>query len=126
MSATNNEDCIRSVFSNGAHAYLTKDVDEEVIVNTIRNLHQNNYSLSPTVMNALMLSDKGSLTGGGGTLNGSQRAIVAYIANGFLNKQIADKLRIVIGTVDYHIKKIYQKTGCRSRAALIFMRCSIS
>jgi len=38
--------------------------------------------------------------------------ILALIAKGFLSKQIADKLKISINTVNNHRRNILEKTGC--------------
>ncbi|MFG3381332.1 LuxR C-terminal-related transcriptional regulator [Streptomyces sp. NPDC047999] len=52
-------------------------------------------------------------------LNGRENRIVQLVAEGLTNKQMARRLGISPHTVNYHLKKLFQKTGVNSRIALL-------
>lgn len=56
-------------------------------------------------------------------LTGRELQIAALIAQGLLNKQVADKLGISEWTVCAHLRRIYTKLGVTSRAAMAY-RCA--
>lgn len=47
-----------------------------------------------------------------------QRAILALVADGWQDKEIAATLSISHNTVNRHLSILRQRTGCRNRAAL--------
>lgn len=49
--------------------------------------------------------------------------IIMLVAEGYVNKQIADKLHISEWTVSTHMRRIFAKLGVDSRAAMVF-RCT--
>jgi DNA-binding CsgD family transcriptional regulator len=53
-----------------------------------------------------------------GTLSARERELVALVAQGRTNAQIAEQLDISIRTVRSHLDRIRDKTGCRRRADL--------
>ena len=52
-------------------------------------------------------------------LSGRQREISFFVARGFTNEQIGEKLDISEPTVKTHLRNIYSKTGVHDRAQLI-------
>ncbi|MEU4173691.1 LuxR C-terminal-related transcriptional regulator [Streptomyces sp. NPDC026589] len=52
-------------------------------------------------------------------LNDQESRIVQLVAEGLTNKQMARRLGISPHTVNYHLKKLFQKTGVNSRIALL-------
>ena len=70
---------------------------------------------------ALMLADPGPpqpATSGQGRLSARERQLVALVAQGRTDAQIAAELYISIRTVRSHLDRIRDKTGCRRRADL--------
>ncbi len=55
-------------------------------------------------------------------LTGRELQIVALVADGRVNKQIADVLRISEWTVSTHLRRIFAKLGVDTRAAMV-SRC---
>jgi non-specific serine/threonine protein kinase len=53
-----------------------------------------------------------------GTLSARERELVALVAQGATNAQIAARLYISVRTVGSHLERIRDKTGCRRRADL--------
>ena len=70
---------------------------------------------------ALMLTDPGPLqpaAPGSARLSARERELVALVAQGRTNAQIAVQLYISVRTVISHLDRIRDKTGCRRRADL--------
>ena len=70
---------------------------------------------------ALMLTDPGPpqpAARGPGTLSAREQELVALVARGRTDAQIAAELYISIRTVRSHLDRIRDKTGCRRRADL--------
>jgi DNA-binding CsgD family transcriptional regulator len=79
-------------------------------------------SLAAAAEYALMLTDTGSPQHAGTAppdkLSGRERELVALVAQGRTDAQIAAQLYISIRTVRSHLDRIRDKTGCRRRADL--------
>jgi DNA-binding CsgD family transcriptional regulator len=71
---------------------------------------------------ALMLTAPGpqpsAAAPGAGQLSARERELVALIAQGRTNAQVAAQLYISVRTVSSHLDRIRDKTGCRRRADL--------
>jgi len=55
---------------------------------------------------------------GSGQLSARERELVALVAQGRTNAEIAAQLYISVRTVSSHLDRIRDKTGCRRRADL--------
>jgi len=78
-------------------------------------------SLATAAEYALMLTDPGPLqpaAPGSARLSARERELVALVAQGRTNAQIAAQLYISVRTVISHLDRIRDKTGCRRRADL--------
>ena len=78
-------------------------------------------SLAAAAEYALMLTDPGPpqpATPGQGRLSARERQLVALVAQGRSDAQIAAELYISIRTVRSHLDRIGDKTGCRRRVDL--------
>ena len=76
---------------------------------------------------ALMLTDPGPLrpAPGPGRLSARERELVALVAQGRTDAQIAAELYVSIRTVRSHLDRIRDKTGCRRRADLTRLALSV-
>jgi len=54
-------------------------------------------------------------------LTQTERRIVALVADGRTNQEIADRLRVRPKTVEWNLTKIYRKLNVRSRTELAVM-----
>jgi RNA polymerase sigma factor (sigma-70 family) len=52
-------------------------------------------------------------------LSPREREILTLLSEGFLYKEIADRLNVAYATVRTHIERIYQKLQVRSRAQAV-------
>ena len=49
------------------------------------------------------------------TLTEREQNVLFYVAQGFINSEIADKLHISVHTVKAHLEAIYEKFGVKNR-----------
>jgi len=79
-------------------------------------------SITTAAEYALMLTASGppqrGASAGLGKLSARERELVALVARGRTNAQIAEELHISVRTVGSHLDRIRDKTGCRRRADL--------
>lgn len=126
----------------GAAGYLTKDASAEEIEAAIHAVHAGRTALDPAVqarLVALALRDgapsAGAPSGGaptpdGATADGEQAPlpdeltareaeVLALIADGLSNDEIAARLVVGRATVKSHVNRIFSKTGSRDRAQAV-------
>ncbi len=118
----------------GANGYLLKDVSPEEVAEAIRGVHEGQSMLSP-MMAAKLLTEFATLSSPPATpattpelgvprLTGRELGILALVARGMLNREIAAELFIAENTVRNHIRNILDKLQLHSRteAALYAVR----
>jgi DNA-binding CsgD family transcriptional regulator len=76
-------------------------------------------TLAAAVEFAVMTAnDDGQASTGTGALSARERELVALVAQGRTDAEIAEKLFISVSTVRTHLDRIRDKSGCRRRADL--------
>ncbi|HEX4787832.1 MAG TPA: response regulator transcription factor [Actinospica sp.] len=113
----------------GARSYLTKDADRKDIAHALRAAADGLAVFDPRVHAALLSAaarpapgaasaepDSAELPDG---LTQREAEILALIAQGLTNPEIASRLFLSGHTVKTHINRIFAKTGSRDRAAAI-------
>jgi DNA-binding NarL/FixJ family response regulator len=105
----------------GARGYLLKDTLHKELLDTVRAVHAGKKALSPEV--SFQLAEHAI----DGALTPAEIGILALIAEGLSNKQIADRLSITEDTVKGRVKSILSKLGAsdRTHAAMIGLRRGI-
>jgi len=97
----------------GAVDFLEKPFDEEYLVSIIRNaLAESRLLRRQNEIRAEAVRRVNSLTH-------KEKEVLEYILAGFLNKQIADALDIVEGTVKTHRGRVMEKMGVQSVPDLV-------
>lgn len=108
----------------GAAGYVYKDVDPDALAGAIRSVHAGHVLLQSEVAGAL-LSDSGATGGGRGqSLTEREREVLALIADGRSNREIARALVLSEKTVKTHVSNILMKLDLadRTQAALWAVR----
>ncbi len=109
----------------GAAGFLYKDVDPDALVRAIRSVHDGNMLLAPEAAGSLVRSGAGhSEVRGLAALTGREREVLAQIAQGRSNREIARVLRVSEKTVKTHVSSVLAKLGVqdRTQAALYAVR----
>ena len=102
----------------GAHGYLLKSAKPQDIVQAIVQLHQGKSVFDAVAMEALRSSMKPEGKKPLAELSEGESEIVAAIARGLSNRQIADSLFLSEGTVKNHISTILSKTRLSHRTQI--------
>ncbi|WP_064456608.1 response regulator [Streptomyces hygroscopicus] len=112
----------------GAAGYVYKDVDPEALARAIRSVHSGHVLLQPEVALALLSQEENSGgQGRGGSLTEREREVLALIADGRSNREIARALVLSEKTVKTHVSNILMKLDLadRTQAALWAVRHGI-
>jgi len=106
------EDVYRALRA-GARAYLLKDTAREELLSCIRSVHAGAAWVSPAAAARL------TARLGASELTPREQEVLALIAAGRNNREIADQLRVAEGTVKAHVNRILSKLHVSSRAEAI-------
>ncbi|NUR61056.1 MAG: response regulator transcription factor [Catenulispora sp.] len=112
----------------GARGYVYKDVDPAALATAVRSVHAGHVLLEPEVATALL--DSGAETDPtphATPLTAREREVLALIAQGRANREIARSLVLAEKTVKTHVSNILMKLGVadRTQAALWAVRHGI-
>ena len=105
----------------GASGYLVKDADSEVLVRAVREIAEGGSPMSPAIARMVASSFHGATSAPiqQEQLTTREREVLDGLANDLMYKQIADRLSISTGTVQNHVRHIYEKLQVHSRAEAI-------
>ena len=106
----------------GARGYLLKDTDRQTLLDTIKAAAKGETLLDPDMLTrVLQYQQKGTQASPAeeSVLSDREMQVLAGVAEGERNKEIAYRLGITERTVKAHLTHIYQKFDVDSRAAAI-------
>jgi DNA-binding NarL/FixJ family response regulator len=109
----------------GAAGFLYKDVDPDALVRAIRSVHDGHTLLAAEAAGSLLRSGAAaSAVAGVGALTAREREVLAQIADGRSNREIARLLRVSEKTVKTHVSSVLAKLGVadRTQAAVLAVR----
>ncbi len=113
---------IRRAIEAGASGYVLKSASGPELVTTIRSVHAGRRVMSPEATDAMIAASQ--VHAPGADLTQRERELLALMARGMANQQIADDLHIALPTVKFHITNILGKLQAENRtdAVLIALR----
>jgi len=105
----------------GATGYLVKHVPPEEILAAIREVHTGGAPMSSQVARMVVGAFREPVAAKMREvqLSGRESEILRLLARGDRSKEIAEKLGIGVGTVNTHIRHVYEKLHVRSRAQAV-------
>ena len=108
---------------NGASGIVLKQSATKLLTESIRKVHDGGIWLDAKGIAALMEHFPGSTDNPAerrknGSLSDREKEIVALVAQGLKNKEIAGKLYVAEQTVKNHLYKIFDKLGVADRVEL--------
>nr|WP_062340517.1 response regulator transcription factor [Herbidospora sakaeratensis] len=103
----------------GAAGFLYKDVDPAALVSAIRAVHGGQVALAPEAAEAMLSPSTEAVA-----LTDREREVLALIAGGRSNREIARALDVAEKTVKTHVSNVLMKLGVqdRTQAALYAVR----
>lgn len=129
LTTYSDDDSLFPALRAGARGYLTKDAGGEEIARAIADVTAGRAGLSPAVQSRVLdaLSAAGTMAGPGGRgrkalpdgLTAREAEVLALVAEGLSNTEIAGRLHVSMATVKTHINNLFAKTGARDRAQAV-------
>lgn len=118
LTGHDNEAYVRALRKLGVSGYLLKSAGPDELTQAIRAVSLGEQVFSSDV---LRLLDGGD--GATPRLTPKERDVLAMLAQGGHNYEIAESLSVTVNTLEYHLRNIYMKLGVTTRAdALIQAR----
>jgi DNA-binding NarL/FixJ family response regulator len=111
------DDSVLAALRAGARGYLTKDAGVTEIARAVAAAAAGQALLDPQVQARLLRSLSGERSPG--PLTDRETEVLALIAGGLSNAEIAARLVVSEATVKSHINRIFAKTGARDRAQAV-------
>ena len=111
-------DSIFNALKAGACGYLLKRSSPAEILDAVASVRQGGVPMTGEIARKVIMTFQAPAPGtdAGVILSSREQEILELLAQGMLNKEIADKLSISYHTVKVHLKHVYDKLHVRSRA----------
>ncbi len=117
------DDDIFSALNAGANSYLLKDIAPIDLINAIRSVTRGQSSLHPNVAKKVIrprrtqkaINDDYPIE----PLTDREKEVLEFMAKGYKNKEIAEKLWVAENTVKTHVRHILQKLNKSDRASVV-------
>jgi len=128
MTSFTQADLVYGALQAGAAGYLLKDAEADEVAAAIRAACRGEVHLDPVIAKQLTRSLRAPKPQTVDALTDREREVLALVAKGLSNQQIADSLVISERTARTHVSNILAKLGVASRtqAALLAMREGIA
>jgi DNA-binding NarL/FixJ family response regulator len=114
-------DHIFQALAAGASGYLLKQVPRAELLAALRDVHQGGSPMSSKIARKVVQAFHAPRTAESDTaeLAPREQELLDLLARGYLYKEIADAMKITVGTVNTYIRRIYEKLHVRSRAQAV-------
>lgn len=128
LTTFNEEDLVAQSIAAGAHGFLLKDADPEVLAGAVRDVAKGESVLASQVTGPVLEAYRTALTRG--QLSAQERQglslvtrremeVLSLIARGATNSEIAAEMVIAETTVKTHVSSLMSKLAARDRVALV-------
>ncbi|WP_101048642.1 LuxR C-terminal-related transcriptional regulator [Macromonas nakdongensis] len=113
----------------GATGYVLKGCSGQELIDAVEQIREGGAPISPLLARMLLkqfrAGGQGAALGGGAAGNGwpelsdRETDVLKLVAQGYVNKEIAQRLGIGPATVSTHIKNLYKKLAVHTRVAVV-------
>lgn len=112
---------LRQMLRAGASGYVVKKAADVELTTAIRAVHRGEVFIHPSVARGVVedfLDGQMATRAASDDLTDREREVLALIAQGYTNREAADRLSISVKTIETHRAHVMEKLGIRSRAGL--------
>jgi DNA-binding NarL/FixJ family response regulator len=130
ITTSSDDDNILASIEAGASGYVLKDAGQPDIVSSLLELHKGGSPISPTIARKVLAKMRGKPVVDPVEVRVSklpdvyltkrEASILDLIARGDSYGEVAKQLSLSVGTVQTHIKNIYDKLSVHSRGEAVF------
>lgn len=117
LSMQDDPSYVRQAITNGAMGYVLKDAATTELIAAIRKVAAGEQYVQPSLGATLLLPDAPARDTD--PLSIREREVLALLAFGYTNQEIADRLFVSVRTVEAHRAHILTKLRLSSRAELV-------
>jgi DNA-binding NarL/FixJ family response regulator len=133
LTTFDDDDNVFAALRAGASGFLVKDVEPEELLQAVRVVARGDALLAPSVTRSLIAAFTGAPAAearprpepaahpGLGTLTDREREVVALVAEGMSNDEIAARLVVSPLTAKTHVSRAMTKLAARDRAQLVVL-----
>jgi DNA-binding NarL/FixJ family response regulator len=123
LTAYEDTENIFNALAAGAAGYLLKRAPRSELLEAIREVRRGGSPMTThiarKVVQSFQKTSPAPPPGGGDTLSTREQEVLDLLSQGFLYKEIADKLGISYETVHTYIRRIYEKLQVRTRTEAV-------
>jgi DNA-binding NarL/FixJ family response regulator len=124
LTAYEDTENIFNALAAGAAGYLLKRAPRSELLEAIREVRRGGSPMTTHIARKVVQSFQKTSPapqagGGGDTLSTREQEVLDLLSQGFLYKEIADKLGISYETVHTYIRRIYEKLQVRTRTEAV-------
>lgn len=115
------DDKVFQALQAGASGYLLKGTPSAEILKALRDVVRGGAPMTGEIARKVIQSFHRPMKAEppGSALTAREIAVLEFLVEGCISKEIAQRLSISIETVNYHLKQIYQKMHVRSRTEAV-------
>ncbi len=121
LTVYNDADHIFKALRAGAGGYLLKQATAAEILEAIAEAHRGGAPMTSEIARKVLAAfhEPKPAPSAMETLAPREKEILELVANGYANKEIADKLAITLSTVCWYLHEIYKKLHVQSRVQAV-------
>ncbi|MCL0093795.1 response regulator transcription factor [Dehalococcoidia bacterium] len=122
LTISEKDEDLFDAMKSGARGYILKGADPDELVRAVTHITQGGVIISPAMAPKLLAEvgvSKDPQKREGLGLSPREREILALIADGLTDREIAEELFISVNTAKTHLKNILTKLQVKSRAQIV-------
>ena len=119
LTSFKERELVQGALQAGAIGYLLKDISADELANAIRAAYAGKPTLASEAAQVLIEATRHPADRLGFDLTEREREVLALLAQGMNNSQIAERLVISISTAKYHVSSVLSKLGAATRTEAV-------
>ncbi len=121
LTVYEDEDHIYNALAAGATGYLLKQTPREELLAALQDVHRGGSPMTSNIARKIVQSFRQipAPAAPGEDLSSREEEVLEMLTQGFLFKEVADRLNISVHTVNTYVRRIYEKLHVQSRAQAV-------